>query len=357
MNDDVWLVSKRFDLWMFLGSAVLALSLIPVGAWVSPSGSYPLLMWLLTVLFIDVAHVWSTIFRSYLDPDELRRRPWLYSLVPLIAFASAFAAALHSVAMFWTFLAYMAVYHFVRQQFGWVALLNRKDAKLTRFERYLDVFVIYASTVFPVVWWHGHLPRRFNWFVEGDFIVALKPAWVDWFWPFYILGFVLFLGTQLWRYRRDGVWRVSKIIVVVSTALCWGLGIIAFNSDWAFTVTNVIIHGIPYIGIIWVYGKRDMPHYKPGSLLSKVFQRAWFGPFLWILVLIAYLEEYLWDRGLWDDRPSVFPGPSWELSTLPAAALMALLAMPQLSHYILDAFIWRTRKASNPRLDTLLIHR
>ena len=42
--------------------------------------------------------------------------------------------------------------------------------------------------------------------------------------------------------------------VKITTALCWHVGIITFNSDYAFTVTNVVIHGIPYLVLVYWYG-------------------------------------------------------------------------------------------------------
>lgn len=350
-----WLVSKRFDLWMFLVPAVIALALVPLGRFIAPSGDYPVAMWLFTVVFIDVSHVWSTIYRTYLDPQELRRRPLLYSLTPALCFLGAFGLALHGELTFWVGLAYLAVYHFIRQQYGWVALLNRQDPAVSKLERYTDTVAIYAATVFPILWWHAHLPRGFDWFKRGDFFAGVVPGWlVQALWPVYIGSLLLFFGLQLARYHRERAWRTSKIIVVGTTAACWGVGIIAVNTDWAFTVTNVIIHGVPYIGIIWLYGLRRRADYPPGSILQRVFAKAWWGPFLWFLALIAYLEEYAWDRGLWGDHPGIFPGPMWGLRPVVAAALMALLAVPQLTHYVLDGFIWRSRPASNPKLKATL---
>ena len=82
-----WLFSPVVDLWTFLGSAVLALALLAVGA---PFGllenDTPGWMWIGAILMIDVAHVYSTGFRVYFDLPELSRRPWLYGLTPLLAF-------------------------------------------------------------------------------------------------------------------------------------------------------------------------------------------------------------------------------------------------------------------------------
>src|SRR5262249_17745883 len=64
-------------------------------------------------------------------------------------------------------------------------------------------------------------------------------------------------------------------------------------------------------------------------------------PFLAALWLVAYVEELLWDRGVWHDRAWFF-GAGWNLGML-KILLVPLLALPQLTHYVLDGFIWRRK--------------
>ncbi len=78
-----WLFSPHVDLGVFLGSALVSLAALWVGArmGVLESGT-PEWTWVPAVLLIDVAHVWATGFRVYFDTNELMRRPWLYALPP-----------------------------------------------------------------------------------------------------------------------------------------------------------------------------------------------------------------------------------------------------------------------------------
>src|SRR5438445_1828140 len=90
-----WLFSPGIDLSVFLGSALASLAALAVGAWAGLlEGTRPDWAWVPAVLLIDVAHVYATGFRTYLDLDELRRRPWLYGLVPL--FGLVLGVALYS---------------------------------------------------------------------------------------------------------------------------------------------------------------------------------------------------------------------------------------------------------------------
>ena len=123
----------------------------------------------MAVLLIDVAHVYATGFRVYFDPAELRKRPWLYGLTPLLALAIGAAIYSESSVWFWRLLAYLAVFHFVRQQYGWVALYRSRGKEQGRLGKWIDSLAIYMATIYPLVYWHAHLPRNFWWFLQGDF--------------------------------------------------------------------------------------------------------------------------------------------------------------------------------------------
>jgi len=79
-----WLFSPAADLAAFGGSAALSVALLAVGAHLGLLDGYkadtPEWTWVAAVLLIDVAHVWSTLFRVYLDPVEFRRRTKAHEL-------------------------------------------------------------------------------------------------------------------------------------------------------------------------------------------------------------------------------------------------------------------------------------
>ena len=104
----MWLVSPRFDLAVFLGPALVALGLVALEPALAPTGALPLPMWLGAIVLVDVAHVWSTIYRTYLDRDELRRRAALYTVVPVAVYAVGVVLHSMSSALFRTVLAYVA---------------------------------------------------------------------------------------------------------------------------------------------------------------------------------------------------------------------------------------------------------
>ncbi len=331
-----WLFSARTDLTVFLGSAIVSLLALWIGARAGVLyGDTPDWAWVPAVLLIDVAHVWSTSFRVYLDTDELNRRPWLYSLVPLLGLAIGVALYSEGELVFWRALAYLAVFHFIRQQYGWVALYRVRAGECGALGKWIDIAAIYSATLYPLIYWHSHLPRRFWWFLANDFtriplmIVGIAE-------PIYWLALGVYALKSLhgWLVRREG--NPGKDIVVVTTALCWYVGIVGYNSDYAFTVTNVVIHGVPYFALIYWYSRARMKQTGARGVY-RIFAH---GPAIFLMSLwaIAYVEEMFWDRGVWQDRSWLFGSP-WAIGTF-KLVLVPLLALPQLVHYVLDGFIW-----------------
>jgi hypothetical protein len=79
--------------------------------------------------------------------------------------------------------------------------------------------------------------------------------------------------------------------------------------------------------------------------------------FVGVLIAFALAEEALWDWLVWGDHPAVFGGRNHVLglSDSPLLAfVVALLAVPQATHYVLDGFIWRTSHA-NPDVRRLVL--
>ena len=165
-----WLFSREIDLTVFLGSAVASLLLLVVG-WHAGilNGESPEWTWVMAVLFIDVAHVWSTSFRVYFDKEEFKRRFWLYLLVPVFGYAIGVALYSEGDLVFWKALATVAVFHFVRQQYGWVNLYRRKLGETKRWTWWVDAAAVYLASIYPLAFWMTRLPRNFEWFVQNDF--------------------------------------------------------------------------------------------------------------------------------------------------------------------------------------------
>jgi hypothetical protein len=361
-----WIFSRRADLALFGGTALFSLALLaagyPLGLWSRP---YPLWAWAATVLFVDVAHVWSTIFRVYLDGSEVRRRPGLYFGAPALVYAAGVALyARFGHGGFWRVLAYVAVWHFVRQQVGWVAIYHRLRAEKSRWDARLDKLAVYAVTVGPVLYWHANLPRGFDWFVAGDFVAGrvspVAGSVAEWS-MFAVLA--AWCARKLWRSKAGVAANPGVALIVLSTFACWYGGIVLTNNDWSFTVTNVLIHGVPYLALLWRYARNRFASDRancaevgaaprePGAAARVVAAGAW--AFVALLVLIALVEEFAWDQLAWHERAVLFGDLGFRFDPAVLQWIVPLLALPQATHYVLDGFVWRGGN-HNPKLASTL---
>jgi hypothetical protein len=180
--------------------------------------------------------------------------------------------------------------------------------------------------------------------MPGDLLTGLPPSlgalalWLE------LPVWLVFLARRLDLVRRGRANPMVPLLALVP-ALCWHLGIVVFDDDRIFTITNVFLHGVPYMALVWLTGGRDrvagyLPRAAPHLLLAG---------FYGLLLALALAEETLWDRLIWHERPQLFGASDGELHPILTAALVALLAVPQATHYLLDRWIWRVGP-DNPAL-------
>lgn len=304
-------------------------------------------MWFALVVAIDVAHVYATLFRTYLDADERRRLSgWLVG-APLGTWVLGVLLYAWQPGAFWHALAYAAVFHFVRQQYGFLMLYARNERGLPAWCRQLDQASVYGATILPLLYWHTHLPRSFSWLIDGDFL-ALPAALWRFGAPVYGALVAAYVAKEAWLRLRRHRFNVPRNALLVGTLFSWYVGIVLARGDLGFTLVNVIAHGVPYVALSCIYGRRREAQQPPAR---RLLPGGLFTPRRLVLVLaflvgLAFLEEGLWDGLVWREHLAWFPG----FGALPQindratlAVLVPLLAVPQMTHYLLDGVIWRLR--------------
>lgn len=338
-----WIHSGVVDGAFILAPALLA---VLATAWWQATGrgsaEVSLAAWAVLVVGVDVAHVYATLYRTYFDRRERRSlSAWLW-WTPLLAWLAGSILYSTSAALFWSVLAYAAVFHFIRQQYGFMMIYARADRAIPAWARRLDQVAIYAATLVPMLYWHTHLPLDFNWFVDDEFVAL--PAWLwDFTLPCYVALGVACLAKEAWLLQRGFAFNLPRNALLAVTALSWYVGIVVDHGDLAFTLTNVVAHGVPYIALTCIYKNHEE---KQRQTARQWFSGAWLAAPVGLLVLFAYAEEWLWDGMVWREHASLFPGdlhlPQLQSATW-LAIVVPLLATPQLTHYLLDAVIWRMR--------------
>lgn len=333
-----WIHKAKTDSIFILAPSFIVVAIVFIGQkWLTTiEENYSFYTWLFLIVFIDVAHVYATLFKTYFVKSAFEQRKKLLIALPILCFVIGMILFSFGSAVFWSVLAYVAVFHFVRQQYGFMRLYSRFESKT---HAWIDNLIIYTATLYPMIYWFLSSKRKFNWFVENEFLRLESPKalLVLTYAYFFIIGFyIIRLGYFAIKTKS---FNIPKNAIIIGTILSWYFGIVYFNNDLIFTLLNVVSHGIPYMALIYLNEIDKKPVEELGALrYLKHFKGIVI--FILILVLIAFAEEYLWEILVWNEQFSIanLADAKWQFLWVP------LLTIPQFTHYLLDGFIWKSKK-------------
>ncbi len=343
-NSQPWLKNRKSDLLFILLPLVLPIALILLFPfYFQTQTEVTITWWIILILSIDVAHVYSTLFRFYWESETFQKNKNKLIWIPLISFVIGSSLHFQSAITFWRTLAYLAVFHFVRQQYGFMRLYTRKENK-NKFQVILDNITIYNATIYPVLYWHFYLTKELHWFIEGDFL-SLPSKFAFIFTLIYWAIIICYIASELYRFLKWNTFNLPKNLLILGTYLSWHLGIITFKGDLIFTMLNVVSHGIPYMALVYFHSSKRLTYLNiPWKSIAV---------FIFTILFFAYLEEGLWDGFVWRDHEQLFPFFGY----LPfisnkfiLSLIVPILALPQITHYVLDGFIWKISKKNEINL-------
>jgi len=338
-----WIHKAKTDLIFIIGPSffVLAIIFLFQDYITEIENDYSFYTWLFLIVFIDVAHVYATLFKTYFVADEFKKNRKRLLLLPAICFIIGLILFSFGSLVFWSFLAYVAVFHFIRQQYGFMRLYARTEEKTT-ISVLIDNLAIYAATVYPMLFWFFSPNRKFNWFVEDEFFHFENQTLLEILFWIYIGILFLYVIRTLIISVKNNFFNVPKNSIILGTALSWYFGIVYFNDDLIFTLLNVVSHGIPYMAL--VYFREVESKIDNGSGVFS-YLKSYNAVFIYavILLVIAFSEEFLWEFFVWNENISL---NNFDFSGL-QFVLVPLFSVPQFTHYLLDGFIWKSKKSGS----------
>lgn len=342
-----WLLNAWKDVLFILSPAFFCLLLIALfPAEFQQSNQMSVAHWLILVVFIDVAHVYSTLYRTYFNKSNLIKNQTLLIAIPLICYLVGVVIYNLDGLWFWRILAYLAVFHFIRQQYGFMKLYIRQD-NIRKWDRWIDTITIYCTTLYPIAFWHLKGDRNFNWFIEEDFFQFQNEMLLTAVKILYLILIAIYLLKEIISVSKKRAINLPKNLLIIGTGLSWYFGIVYFNGDLTFTLLNVVSHGVPYMALVWFFEKKKNDEQKSHTKVYKMaFGRYGIFFFIMAIILFAYFEEGLWDSMVWNEHQTVFK----PFSFLPQvndkfllSLVIPLLVVPQATHYVLDGFIWKKK--------------
>lgn len=325
-----WIHKPKTDLLFIIGPTWLSLLLVLLfhRQFTELQEQYNTLFWLVLIVFIDVAHVYATLFKTYLNRAYRRENRKLLLGLPLFCFVLGLTLMAFGQLVFWSFLAYVAVFHFVRQQYGFFKIYARFEAKPMPIT---DTVTIYAATIYPMLYWFLSPARNFNWFLEDEFFTSNQPLLRSILGYAYVAILLLYHTKVVRNFIQTKSFNWPKNLLLWSTALSWYFGIVHFNNDLIFTLLNVVSHGIPYMALVYV-------RTQSSTQARQTRYTKYVAIFIAVLLCLGLAEELLWEGLVWQEHLT-FPiqiHDSWQFLWVP------LLSVPQFTHYLLDGFIWKS---------------
>jgi len=333
-----WIYNRKLDTLFILSPPFLVLLTVLFFQKYLPAlqDHYSFYTWLFLIVFVDVAHVYSTLFKTYFVKSEFKRRKGIYLGIPVISLIIGILLYQLGSLIFWSSLAFVAVFHFIRQQYGFMRLYSRFEAK--GFSKTVDTLAIYSATVFPMIYW-TQTPRKFDWFISGEFSwIPQIPYLMELSQVVYYSILAIYIFKTSIHFLQIKQFNVPKNLIISGTFLSWYFGIIYFNNDLIFTFLNVISHGIPYIALIYL---NEIKGKSVSQDKGRFAFQTGFGLVFFILIIIgfAFFEELSWEKLVWKEHfDSGISADNWHFVLVP------LLTVPQLTHYLLDGFIWKSVK-------------
>jgi hypothetical protein len=335
-----WVFSAGLDPLLFVGPMVAGLGF---AFYLQSSGNLtaPIFGWLYLVVYVllDVPHVFATLFPTYLDAEYRRTHRAVLWGTPLAIFALGGLLWLtgHEVLLF-GLVVYLNLFHIARQQHLYLSFTQRGEPDAA--ERRQDHVVLGVLLGYAYLWWHTHLPREYGLQEPAVMIEGIPRLVSDAALPAVLALVGLYALRELWAIRagRKPINLAKYLVIGASWATYWTAGM-AFNSEMAFFAIAIFMHSGTYVALVykWGHGRwRDHP-----GRLAALFSGLGGGlAYVALLVGIAYVGESLADAFVRHAHGALFPLPHLDAPPALAVAVGALLFVPQVTHYVMDLYLW-----------------
>ncbi len=284
------------------------------------------------VLLSNSAHFAASTVRLYTKPGTYRSLPFLTMLFPLVSLL-VLAACMglaggvgpHVQALYLTW----SPYHYAAQAYGLAVMYAyRSGCQLVPADKKL-------------LWWASMLPFLhaftsgvgigLDWLVPAS-VLTLPPVdatlrFVAHVLPYAGIGVVPLLFGKIWR-SPSGPLPVISVLMLVTNAVWW----FVLDPIGAFTWAT-IFHGLQYLAIATIFHVKDQMA-QPGNRHGTLHH-----------VLRFYGASLLLGYGLFNCLPWAFASAGFGL--LESIALV--VAAINVHHFIVDAYIWRTKAGDGNR--------
>ena len=324
-----WILSRRWDLALFICTPVLAVvTLIPLARYF-PSAEFGAFL----LAFFTFGHHLPGFMRAYGDRDLFRQYKMQFLLAPPVVFAVTLWAARHDlhgllfVAFTWD------IWHVLMQQYGFLRIYDAKSARVDPWSARLDR-ALALSWYLTFIALSPHYTHDLFLRAYSTGIPAISPGVLSTIQLSLVVASAAITAMYIFSIIRDRHrgyapnWRKVLALGCFLSAT-WYLYVIYPDFVVGFAVWSAF-HCVQYYGIVWAYNRsRVLKAPGVGTLLRFLFR-----PRLALVLLYAAMIF-------------AYGGLNWVARYLPKGRglelLMAFVITSGVLHYYYDGFIWRVR--------------
>lgn len=346
-NQSSWVFSQQEDLWVFIGPLILAYSLLAIMHFTGMSifADGPDFFYYYVALFVDGSHGITTFVRLSQKQDISKEQKIFFFLLPAIIWLLILSLIQMQFSYIEIMISYFAIYHFIKQQYGWLRITSVKTQSLTQTEEFLDKMMIYNVTLFPIFYW-SFIKTNFGWYGPNDIIKFYDHAWMK---PVLIIIHItlsliyLYFQVHANKHRTHTPW--GKYLIIAVTWVAWVIPIVILESHIAKVLCFAIPHGLQYYYINFKVQSQSNNKTQTSPRQSLVpYLLRFYLAFVFIELLIMSVDKKMIE----------FLSLHYTVYQQSGSSFLALVSVFQIWHFIADGYIWKIKSQKSAQLQKTL---
>ena len=106
---------------------------------------------LIGLVLVDGSHIYTTTLVTYFDRKHNLSTRRLFYLVPVaVLLGLSTVLMFFGIKVFFMLISYLAIFHFMRQQFGWMKLATGFDPETPRYVSSIDIASVYVIILYSI---------------------------------------------------------------------------------------------------------------------------------------------------------------------------------------------------------------
>lgn len=351
MKPQSWLSSWYIDLTAFhiipLISSAFFLIFFNLGYKVKDETFFIMIAWLGVVDWAHFASLWPRIFSNPVETslDKKKYVSFFFLIVLAYIILCLFVSERSFILVL---IAYMAIFHVIRQQYGFVRIYSRTDARKTKVEDYFERSLVYLGMITPLIFWHFHNTNPEGvWFRElfkhefflTAFYVSVCLLSVA------LTGYIYF---EVKRTRQNNYFNIAKNLTIFSTLVGWGIVSFLPQNSLVLAFTVQLHHNLSYVALVWIIGNRDLRLSQKKGGWSFYTMRGLFIYMIGIAILGQVIFTLYIELNSQTSSHNVLFGSLLNFIPKGEGAFedlgRGLFFATQIHHFIVDRYLWRKEK-------------